>query len=58
MKKRLLTVGFALVLSFCLAACGSSSKSESYDAAAPAAEYEYAAAEEAAAAKDSLTQEQ
>ena len=49
MKKRLLTVGFALVLSFCLAACGSSSKSERYDAAAPAAEYEYAAAEEAAA---------
>ncbi len=50
MKKRLVTLGFALVLSFCLAACGSS-KSASYDAAAPAAEYEYAAMEEAAAAE-------
>ena len=38
MKKRMVTVGFAFVLSFCLAACGSSSKSEAYDAAAPAAE--------------------
>ncbi len=45
MKKGMLTVGFALVLSFCLTACGSC-KSESYDAAA---EYEYAAAEEAVA---------
>ena len=49
MKKRLLTVGFALVLSVSLAACGTSSKGESFDAAAPAAEYEYAAAEEAVA---------
>ena len=49
MKKRLLAVGFALVLSVSLAACGTSSKGESYDAAAPAAEYEYAAAEEAVA---------
>lgn len=47
MKKRMLAVSFALVLSFCLAACGSS-KSEAYDAA-PAAKYEYAAAEEAVA---------
>ena len=47
MKKRLVTLGFALVLSFCLAACGSSSKSEAYDAAAP--EMNYAVAEEAAA---------
>lgn len=44
MKKRLLAVGFAIVLSVCLAACGTSS-SESYDAA----KYEYAAAEEAPA---------
>jgi len=47
MKKRLLTAGFTFMLSICLAACGSSSKSEAYDAAAPAVEY--AAAEEAAA---------
>lgn len=46
MKKRLLTVGFSIVLSVCLAACGSSSKSEAYDSAV---EYEYAAAEEAPA---------
>lgn len=53
MKKRLLTVGFAIILSVCLAACGTSGNSESYDAAAPAAEYEYAAAEEAEIAYDS-----
>ena len=59
MKKRLLTVGFTIVLSVCLAACGTSS-SESYDAAAPAAEYEYAAAEEAPAeiAYDSYYEEE
>ncbi len=49
MKKRVVTVGFALILSFCLASCGTSSKGESAAPAAPAAEYKYAATEEAAA---------
>ena len=48
MKKRLLALGSALVLSVCLAACGTSSE-EAYDFAAPSAKYEYAATEEAAA---------
>lgn len=58
MKKRLLTVGFALVLSVCLAACGASSSEADYSA--PASEYKYAAAEEAAAeiAYDSYYEEE
>ena len=47
MKKRVLAVGFALVLSVCLAACGTSSE-EAFDFAAPEGKYEYAATEEAA----------
>lgn len=58
MKKRLLTVGFALVLSVSLAACGTSSSEADYSA--PASEYKYAAAEEAAAeiAYDSYYEEE
>ena len=58
MKKRLLTVGFALVLSVCLAACGTSSSEADYSA--PASEYKYAATEEAAAeiAYDSYYEEE
>ena len=50
MKKRFITVSFALVLSVCLAACGSSSKSEAAYDSAPA-EMKYAVTEEAAAAE-------
>ena len=46
MKKRMITLIFAIVLSLCLAACGSSAKEE---AAAPAEMYDYAVTEEAAA---------
>ena len=58
MKKRLLTVGFALVLSVSLAACGTSSSEADYSA--PEGKYEYAAAEEAAAeiAYDSYYEEE
>jgi len=58
MKKRLLTVGFALVLSVSLAACGTSSSEADYSA--PEGKYEYPAAEEAAAeiAYDSYYEEE
>ena len=58
MKKSLLTVVFALVLSVCLAACGTSSSEADYSA--PEGKYEYAAAEEAAAeiAYDSYYEEE
>lgn len=49
MKKGLLTISAMLVLSICLAACGTSNKDSVFEAAAPSAKYEYAATEEAAA---------
>lgn len=59
MRKRLLAVCFAIVLSVCLAACGTSSDG-AYDYSAPASEYKYAATEEAAAeiAYDSYYEEE
>lgn len=59
MMKRVLAVGFALALSVCLAACGTSSDG-AYEYSAPVSEYKYAATEEAAAeiAYDSYYEEE